>query len=105
MIQGEMERRIARRLGIPRKHARRMYHAVRDEILQALKDGEDVWLRNFIHIEVRQDKPRMRTDPRGGTQLMPAQNRVLTRPGIDMKLAVGQRVREQKRWDGSKWAR
>lgn len=97
MIQTEMVERMARRLGITKKEAREAYHMVREEIFTALENGEDVWLRNFLHIEVQQVPGRNRTDPQGRTKHYPAQNRVLVRPGKDMKRIVGQRVREV-RW-------
>lgn len=99
MVQSELIERMAKRLNMPKKHVRIIFKVMRDEMLQALEAGEDVWLRNLMRIVIRQDPQVIRTDPRGNTKIVPAQNRVIIRPGIDMKEAVGQHYRSQSgRW-------
>ena len=77
---------VSKDTGITQVDAKRVIQRTLDHLLQALKEGKTVELRNFGVFKVRQRAPRRGRNPKTGQEVpVPPKRVVVFKPGLLMR--------------------
>ena len=79
--------RIAKHSGITQLHVKRVVHATLQQIVETLKEGQTIELRNFGVFKVKKRAPRRGRNPKTGQEVpVPSKRVVVFKPGLLMRL-------------------
>lgn len=75
--------------GVKQVVVKQIVHRVFDTILEALKDGKRIELRNFGVFEVKRRRRRIGRNPKTGEVVPVPERKVVTfKPGLEMKKLI-----------------
>jgi nucleoid DNA-binding protein len=81
--------KITHDTGIKQVVVKQIVHKVFDTLLQALKDGKRIELRNFGVFEVKRRRRRIGRNPKTGEIVPVPERRTVTfKPGLEMKKLI-----------------
>ena len=77
---------VSKETGITQVDVKRVIQRTLDQLIQGLKDGHTVELRNFGVFKVRQRAPRRGRNPKTGQEVpVPSKRVVVFKPGLLMR--------------------
>ena len=80
---------VAKGTGITQVDAKRVIQRTLDHLIESLKEGKTVELRNFGVFKVRQRAPRRGRNPKTGQEVpVPAKRVVVFKPGLLMRQGI-----------------
>ena len=86
LTKKELVLTVAKETGITQVGVKRVVQGLLDHIVQNLKQGQTIELRNFGVFKVRQRAPRRGRNPKTGQEVpVPARRVVIFKPGLLMR--------------------
>ena len=80
---------VARQTGITQVDVKRVVQGTLDHLIESLKEGKSVELRNFGVFKVRQRAPRRGRNPKTGQEVpVPPKRVVVFKPGLLMRQGI-----------------
>lgn len=80
---------VARETGITQVEVKRVVQRTLDHLIEALKQGTTIELRNFGVFKVRQRAPRRGRNPKTGQEVpVPSKRVVVFKPGLLMRQGI-----------------
>ena len=80
---------VARQTGITQVDVKRVVQGTLDHLIESLKEGKTVELRNFGVFKVRQRAPRRGRNPKTGQEVpVPPKRVVVFKPGLLMRQGI-----------------
>lgn len=89
LTKKELVLAVAKGTGITQVHVKRVVQQTLHHIIEHLKTGEAIELRNFGVFKVRQRAPRRGRNPKTGQEVpVPSKRVVVFKPGLLMRLHI-----------------
>lgn len=86
LTKKELVMAVARETGITQVEVKRVVQRTLDHLIEALKQGKTIELRNFGVFKVRQRAPRRGRNPKTGQEVpVPSKRVVVFKPGLLMR--------------------
>ncbi len=80
---------VSKETGITQAEVKQVVHRTLHQIIEYLKSGQTIELRNFGVFKVKQRAPRRGRNPKTGQEVpVPAKRAVVFKPGLLMRLHV-----------------
>lgn len=89
LTKKELVLNVARQTGITQVDVKRIVHAMLNHVVDSLKAGQTIELRNFGVFKVKQRAPRRGRNPKTGQEVpVPSKRVVVFKPGRLMRLHI-----------------
>ena len=80
---------IAKEAGVAQVDAKRVIQRLLDHLIESLKEGKTIELRNFGVFKVKQRAPRRGRNPKTGQEVpVPSRRVVVFKPGLLMRVHI-----------------